>query len=126
MGPLVSLTAIGFVRRLPGALYPNSYATQHTAHERVAAAQPTTRAAAGSGRWQQGQTRPGHLAAHAVEADLASRCALSARTASQSSCALSATARSPRNWRANGQHPGRAHGCRAGSCAMGLSDSTLV
>jgi hypothetical protein len=40
----------------------NSYATQHTAHERVAVAQPTTRAAAGSGRWQQGQTRPGHLA----------------------------------------------------------------
>src|SRR5215208_6766884 len=60
----------------------NSYATQHTAHERVAVAQPTTRAAAGSERWQQGQTRPGHLSVHAVEADRASRCALSARTAS--------------------------------------------
>ena len=37
-----------------------------------------------------------------------------------------ATARSPRYWRATGQRPGRAHGCRAGSCAMALLDSTAV
>ena len=74
----------------------NSYATQYTEPERVAVAQPAMRAVLGSGRWRPEQTRPGHLAVHVVEADRASGCASSARTASRSSCAHVATAQSVR------------------------------
>ena len=52
---------------------------------------PATRAAAGSGRWQQKQTRPGRLLVPAVEADQASGCAPDVRTASRSSCAHAVT-----------------------------------
>jgi hypothetical protein len=53
------------------------YAT-HSAGGRGRSRAPVMRGAAGFGRWQ-GET-PGRLAAHAVEADRASGCALSALT----------------------------------------------
>jgi hypothetical protein len=84
----------------------------------VAVSQPATRAAAGSGRWQQAQTRPGRLVVHAIEADRASEYASSVRTASRSSCAHVATSQSLGCQQTTGQRRGRVHGCRAGSCAM--------
>ena len=64
----ISLGATGFGPR-PRRSLRNSYATQYTEPERVAVAQPMTRAAAGSERWQLEQTRPGRLVDHAVEVD---------------------------------------------------------
>ena len=87
---------------------------------------PATRPAAGSEQWQQEQTHPGHLVGHAAEADRASGCASNVRTASRSSCAHAATARSHRCQRTTGQRPGHAHGCRAGSCEMVPSGSIAV
>src|SRR4029077_16511121 len=61
-----------------GALSPrplrflrNSNSTRCTELLPVAVAQPMTRAAAGSERWQLEQTRPGRLVDHAVEVDRA-------------------------------------------------------
>jgi len=84
------------------------------------------RAAAGSERWRPEQTHPGRLVDHAVEVGRASGCASGAQTASRSSCAHVATPRSPRCQRTTEQRRGRAHVCRAGSCAMVLLDSTAV
>jgi hypothetical protein len=73
----VSLPATGLVRR-PGRCPRSFYATQPTAQGAGAGRAPVMQGAAGFGRWQ-GET-PGRLAAHAVEADRASGCALSALT----------------------------------------------
>src|SRR6478736_7258611 len=115
----ISLGATGIGPR-PRRSLRNSYATQYTEPERVAVAQPAMRAAAGSEQWRPEQIRPEHLVDHAVEADRASGCASSARTASRSSCAGAATARSPRCQQTTVQRPGHVHGYRAGSCAMFL------
>src|SRR6476469_9545231 len=72
------------------------------------------------------QTHPGRLVDHAAEADPASGCASSVRTASRSSCAHAATARSSRCQRTIGQRLGHAHGYRAGSCVMVPLGSTAV
>ena len=74
------LGAMGFDPR-PRRSVRNFYATQCTKPQRVAVAQLAMRAAAGSGRWQPEQIRPGRLVDHAVEAGRASECASSARTA---------------------------------------------
>src|SRR6187551_362286 len=121
----ISLGATGFGPR-PRRSLRNSYATQYTEPERVAVAQPAMRSAAGSEQWRPEQTRPEHLVDHAVEADRALGCASSARTASRSSCARAATARSPRCQRTTVQRPGHVHGYRAGSCAMVPSGSIVV
>jgi hypothetical protein len=76
----------------------------------VAAERPAMRAAAGSDRWRPERTHPGRLVDRAVEAGRASGCALSARTASRSSCAPVATAQSPRYQRTTERRPGRARG----------------
>jgi hypothetical protein len=49
-------------------LLRNSNATRCTEPERVVDERPAMRAAAGSERWQQEQTRLGRLVVHAVEA----------------------------------------------------------
>ena len=64
------------------------------------------RAAAGSERWRPEQTHPGRLVDHAVEVGRASGCALSAQTASRSSCAHVAMFRSPRCHERPGNVPG--------------------
>jgi hypothetical protein len=83
----------GLVPR-PRRTLSNFYATQYTEPQRVAVAQPAMRAAVGSEQWRPEQTRPERLVDHAVETDRASECASSARTASRSSCAHVAIARS--------------------------------
>src|SRR6476661_1403554 len=113
----ISLGATGFGPR-PRRSLRTSYVTQYKEPEQVAVAQPAMRAAAGSEQWRPEQIHPEHLVDHAVEADRASGCASSVRTASRSSCAHVATARSPRCQRATAQRPGHVHGYRAGSCAM--------
>lgn len=104
----------------------NSYATQCTWHERVVVAQRTTRGVSDFEQGQPEQTRPGRPMDHEAGADQASGCASSVQTASRPSCADVATSRSPRCQRTTGRRPGRAHVCRAGSCAMVLLDSTAV
>jgi hypothetical protein len=84
------------------------------------------RTVAGSERWRPEQTHPGHLAGHAIGADRASRCASSVQTASRSSCAHAATARSPRCQPTTGRRLGHAHGYRAGFCVMVPLGSTAV
>ena len=102
------------------------YATRCAEPEPVAVVRPAMQIASDSGRWRLEQTHPGHLAGRAIGADQASGCASSVRTSSRSSCADAERARSPRCQRTTGRRPGRAHVCRAGSCAMVLLDSTAV
>src|ERR1700761_7022686 len=111
-----SLRRAGF--DAPTLTLSNFCATQYTEPERVEVARPALPASASSERWQQEQTRPEPLAVHVVEADRASGCASSVRTASRSSCAHVATSQSPRCGRAIWQCLGNAHGYRAGSCVM--------
>src|SRR5436305_1903283 len=118
----IRLGATGF--DLP-ALTPStpSNATRCTEPERVAAWQPEMQVAAGSVRWRPEQTHPGRLAGPAVEADRASGCASSVRTASRSFCVHGVIARRLQCPGKTGQRLGRAHGCRAGSCETGPSGS---
>src|SRR6516162_645621 len=94
--------------------------------QQVAVVSPMLRAAVGSERWLQEQTRPEHRAGRAIAVDRVSGCASSAQTASRSSCARALIARRPRSRQTNAQYHERLRADRVVSCGTGPSDSTAL